>query len=59
MKARRDLFVGSREAGLNAGRGQEQAAYLQDELRLRFRCAVGCLLPLVGPEAIADFEHKL
>jgi len=37
MQANRNHFVGSREAGLNAGRGQEQAAYLSDELCFRLR----------------------
>ena len=53
------VMRGSREAGLNASRGQEQAAHFLDELRLRLRRAAGCLLLQGRPEAIADFEHKL
>jgi hypothetical protein len=39
MKASRDLFIGGREAGVNASRGQEQAAHFLNELRFRIRCA--------------------
>jgi hypothetical protein len=55
----RQLFIGSREACLNASRSQEQAAHSRDELCLWPKGEFRCLLLLVRPEAIADFEHIL
>ena len=59
VKAGCDLLVGRREAGLNASRGQEQAAHFLDELHFRVGCAPGSGLFLVRPEAVVDFERQL